>query len=76
MAESVAFLFRRRYLLPPTDPRFLDATLDEMLIDFWAWRYHEDPKAADEIVDDEFDVEAEVARLDAQVGEVNDWEQI
>lgn len=72
----MAFQFRRRYLLPPTDPRFLDATLDEMLVDFWAWKYHEDPRAADEIVDDEFDVDAEVARIDAEVAGLDDWEQI
>jgi hypothetical protein len=47
-----------------------------MLVDFWAWKYHEDPKAADEIVDDDFSVEAELARLDAEAGEVNDWEHI
>lgn len=47
-----------------------------MLVDFWAWKYHEDPRAADEIVDDEFDVEAEVARIDAEAEGVDDWEQI
>ena len=72
----MAFAFRRRYLLPPTDSRFLDATLDDMFVDFWAWKYHEDPRAADEIVDDEFDVEAEVARINEEVERVDDWEQI
>ncbi len=76
MSESLAFLYRQRYRLPPTDPRFLDATFEDMLIDEWACRYHEDPKAADEVVDDEFDLASEVARLDAEVDDVNDWEQI
>ena len=76
MADSLAFLFRQRYRLPPTDSRFLDATFEDMLVDEWACRYHEDPKAADEIVDDEFDVEQELARLDQEVGNVNDWEEV
>lgn len=76
MADTLAFHFRRRYLLPPTDPRFLDATLDEMTVDFWAWQYHEDPKAAEAIVDDDFDVDAEVARLNAEAEGKDDWEPI
>lgn len=51
-----------------------------MTVDFWAWRYHEDPRAAEEIVDDEFDAEAEVARLndeaDGDVSKVDDWESL
>lgn len=31
--------FRRLWSLPPTDPRFLDATVDEMLADLWADHY-------------------------------------
>ena len=76
MAQSLAFKFRQRYRLPPTDPRFLDATIDEMLADDWAWTFVENPNAADEVVDEEFDVEAEVARLNAEVGDVSDWEDI
>lgn len=68
MAQTVGFAWRRRYLLPPTDPRFLDATLDDMLTDLVAWHVHENPDAAaTEVEDDGFDVEAEIAAANAEV---------
>lgn len=74
MATSVAFWFRRKYSLPPTDPRFLSATLLDMAADFWAHHYAENPDAASkESVDDDFDMAAELAKADA---EVDDWEPI
>ena len=48
-----------------------------MLIDYWAHRYADDPVAAEnEAVDDDFDVDAEVARIDAEAEGIDDWEQI
>lgn len=83
MSRSMAFMFRRRYNLPPTDPRFLDATLDEMAADYWAHLYADDPKAADEeAIDDDFSVDDELARIDAEaaaldeVAGIDDWEPI
>lgn len=72
MAGTVAFWFRRKYLLPPTDPRFLDATLDDMLVDFWAWHYAEHPDADKEVVDDGFDMAAELAAADAEADDLPD----
>jgi hypothetical protein len=61
----VEFAFRARYNLPPTDPRFLDATLEMMLIDFWSWAHHENPKLRDELfVSDDFD--ADLAEMEAE----------
>lgn len=57
---------------------FLDATVDEMLTDFWAHRFFEDPKAASAIEDEDFDAD-DVAR---QIGYVepsadpDDWEDV
>lgn len=31
------FWFRRKYNLPPTDPRYLDATKEEILIDYYSY---------------------------------------
>lgn len=77
MAPTVAFWFRRKYLLPPTDPRFLDATLDDMAADYWAWRFAEDPTANKEDMDDEFDLAAELAAADAEAdGLPDDFEDV
>lgn len=56
-AQTLEFAFRRRYNLPPTDPRFLNATREEIETDFWAHRYFENPPT-EEVVDDDFDQEA------------------
>lgn len=57
------FQFRRRYSLPPNDPRFLALTATEILTDWWAHRITEDPEAANEIEMDQEDYEAEAARM-------------
>lgn len=53
--KSIEFWYRRKYNLPKTDPRFLDATVDEMLADYYAHTFFDDPKAAEVIEDDDFD---------------------
>jgi hypothetical protein len=40
-ARSVALAWRQHYLLPPNDPRFLDATEEEMVEDLLAIGYRE-----------------------------------
>lgn len=49
------FEYRRRYNLPPTDPRFLSATLEQIMVDCWAHRHADDPKLAEEAHDPDFD---------------------
>lgn len=61
------FWFRRTYRLPPTDPRYLDATPDDIATEYWAYRFHENPNTQ-VAVDDDFDlekIEAEWAAEDA-----------
>ena len=42
MVRTYGFFFRKRYNLPPTDPRFLDATEEQMMDDYWAHQIAED----------------------------------
>jgi len=44
-----------------------------MLTDYWAHYYFDNPKAQDEIEDDEFDLEAELAKLEENPDE---WETL
>lgn len=60
--KTVEFWYRRKYNLTVTDPRFLDATIDEMMADYFAHTFFDDPKAAEEVVDEDFDPD-DVARL-------------
>lgn len=60
------FWYRKKYGLPATDPRFLSASVDEMLADYWAYHYADNPNAQDEVVDDDFDLQAELARIEAE----------
>lgn len=88
LSETIEFAFRARYRLPPTDPRFLDATAEMMLVDHWAWAHYQDPKLRHELVvadgfdDDVAEMEraslAREAELDARIAAVppDDWEEI
>lgn len=63
LASSYEFWFRRKYNLSPRDPRFLEATIEDILTDWWAYRYAENPNL--EISeDDEFDVEEQLRRAE------------
>lgn len=73
MSGTVEFWFRRKYNLPPSDPRFLDMTAEDMYIDYWAHYYANNPEAKDKIVeDDDFDLEQEIALAEAEA----DWEDL
>lgn len=76
LSETVEFAFRRRYRLAPTDPRFLNSTHDDMLVDYWAWRHVEDPKLREEAIDPDFD--EEVAAMERQLldEDPSDWEDV
>lgn len=66
MSDTIEFRFRRRYALPPTDPRFLDATVEQVVLDYWAHRHLDDPNLRNEVVNDEF--EADLAAAEAEAG--------
>lgn len=62
--NTIEFWFRRKYNLTRTDPRYLEATVDEMLEDFYLHTYFDDPKAVEATVeDDDFNVDAVADRL-------------
>lgn len=64
------FWFRRKFNLAPTDPRFLDATLEQIETEFWAHTYFEKPPG-EEVEDEDFDLEAEMKKIEE---EDDDWE--
>jgi hypothetical protein len=72
MATSMAFWFRRQYSLAPTDPRFLDATIEDIETDYWAHHYAQNP-TSEEVEDDDFDADEFVR--DA-LKNPDDWEEI
>lgn len=45
------FAFRQRYRLAPTDPRYLDATDEDIVLDYHAGRFWDDPKLESEEVE-------------------------
>jgi hypothetical protein len=73
----LAFWFRRQYSLAPTDPRFLDATIEDIETDYWAHYYANNP-AKEELEDDDFDLEAELRDAEQQSGgdDPDDWETV
>lgn len=81
MAKTTEFWFRRKYNLTSNDPRFLDSTVEEMLTDYWAHTFYDDPKAAQEVEDEDFNLADELARIEAEEGydptiDVDDWEDL
>ncbi len=76
MAGTLQFHYRRRYNLPPNDPRFLDATLEEMWTDNFAWRHFENPNLIETETDDDL-FEQELAALEAEDEPIpDDWEPV
>lgn len=65
-----------KYQLTSNDPRYLNTTREEMITDWWAYRFTEDPKAADEIEDEDFDLAAEMAKIERGETSPDDWEDL
>jgi len=79
LSETVGFAYRRRYSLPITDPRWLASTDEDVLVDYWAHRFCDDPKLRDEVVNEDFDddlAEMERAAMAAERLPPEDWEQV
>ena len=60
MAGTPELWFRRTYKLPPTDPRFLDATAADILTELYAYHYDDlrrEGRVEDEIEDEGFDLD-------------------
>lgn len=47
-----------------------------MTADFYAHRFYDDPKAAEQVEDDEFDLQAELEKLERGEGSPDDWEPV
>lgn len=54
-----------------------------MMADYWAHYYADNPNAQEEVVDDDFNFEEELARIEAEAEakgplpkNVNDWEEL
>jgi hypothetical protein len=70
-ATTVEFWFRKKYGLTPTDPRFLSMTVEDMLTDYWAHHYYDNPEK-EEFDNPDFDKEVELFMGD----NVDDWEDL
>lgn len=81
-AKTVEFWYRRKYSLTSNDPRFLDATPEEMLADYWAHHYFDNPKLAEEVEDEDFDLAAELAAIEEEdaspddIDDIDDFEDV
>ncbi len=65
MSRTLEAWFRRKYGLPPTDPRFLSMTREDMEVDFWMHHYADRP-GADDFESDGFDAEEVMAKWAAE----------
>lgn len=68
MCDTIEFRFRRRYRLTSSDPRFLAATEEEMLVDLLAHQFVDDPKTREDMVTDDFDEELAALEAEAEAG--------
>lgn len=65
LADTYEFRFRRRYNLPPTDPRFLAATIEDMTVDYWAHAHLDDPKLREQDMTEDY--EGQLAAMEADI---------
>jgi hypothetical protein len=63
MANTFALWFRQKYNLPPSDPRFLALTPEDIEAEYWAAHYQSN-KVTEEFEDNEFDQDAEIRRIE------------
>lgn len=76
LSDTFGFWFRRHYKLPPLDDRYLAMTPEDIETEFWAHRFVENPNEQ-EVVDEEFSLEDEIAAADAAAGDLpNDFEDV
>ena len=55
LKDKVSFWYRTHYRLTIHDPRYLESSLEDMMIDYYANLYQSDPKAMEEVTDEDFD---------------------
>lgn len=85
LSQTVEWWYRDRYRLPETDPRFLEATHDQMMVDMWADLYRRRRVSGeggeDGVLEDpDFDLQAVIAehrRKLANAGEAEQgWDEV
>jgi hypothetical protein len=74
LCHSYTFWYRRKFNLPPNDPRFLDLTLEEIEVEFWAHHYAEVKESGDEELEDDDFEESLQEFLGGKNGESGDAE--
>lgn len=76
--KTVEFWYRRKYNLPASDPRFLEVTAEEMLADYYAHLFHDNPKELETVEDDDFDPDKVAEEIGFGSGESDpdDWEEL
>lgn len=68
----MGFWFRQQYRIPPTDPRYLEMSQEDLLLEYWSYRYHKDPDLdSKEMTNDGY--EDALAEIEAGGG---DWEPL
>ena len=70
-AQTLRFWFRKKYNLPPNDPRFLALTDEEIETEYWTYYYEENPDV------EEFDdpnYAEKMANLESL--DMSEWEDI
>jgi len=72
LSQSLEWWWRNRWGLSATDPRYLEATIEEMAVDYWATRYAAEPS----LDDHEFDNPDFDADVDAMLQADEDWEEV
>jgi hypothetical protein len=70
MADQALFWFRRKYNLPPNDPRLLSLTLEDIHTEYWAHQFFEKPNMQHD-EDDDWDTEEILTAL-----ETGNWEDV
>ena len=68
--KTFGYWFRNHYRLPPTDPRYLDMTPEEIEIEYWAWNYLQNG-VGDEIETDGYNTDDVLAAMES-----DDWEDV
>lgn len=75
MVGTYQLWFRRKFNLPPTDPRYLNATPEQIVTEFWA-HYFEERRLAGKPEEEEFEDETFDEDLEAIESNPEAWETI
>lgn len=77
-SQGIEFWFRRKYGLTIHDPRYLAASREDMLTDWWAYQYLENPNLDSQaVVDDDFDQDEIIRKLEEDPDSDDfDWESL